>query len=124
MKQFDIEHASLLATTMRAALAERRWHTDRYTESMVDRIDRALAIPFDPADADQVAMREGMVHVHASDLFVQIQGAWIDGSLERPTAMETRLLSPGRPRHFDDLPSGNVVAVSFTTQPAPLARAA
>jgi len=122
MKQFDTEHATLLASTMRQSLADGRWHTDRYTESMIDRVDRVLATPCD--DADQTAMRDGMLSVMASNLFVVAQGAWLDGSLERPSAMETRLLSPARPRHFDDFPLDNVVVVSFTDRPVPLARAA
>ena len=122
MRQFDTEHATLLATTMRQSLADGRWHTDRYTESVIGRVDRVLATPCD--DAEQIAMRNGMLSVIASDLFVLAQGAWLDGSLERPSAMETRLLSPGRPRHFDDFPLDNVVVVSFTDRPVPLARAA
>ena len=122
MQQFDPEHARLLASVMSNALKAGRWHTDRWTEGKIGHVERALAIPVD--DADQATMRAGMVAVLASDLMVVAQGSFLDGTLAEPTALETRLLWPSRPKGFDDLVSDSVVPHDFTSRPARYALAA
>lgn len=122
MQAFDPEHARLLASVMTNALAAGRWHTDRWTEGRVKLVQDALAIPVE--DDGQIAMRAGIVFVHAGDLFMYAQGAFLDGSLAEPTALETRLLSPHRPKGFDDLVSDSVVEHDFTARPARHALAA
>lgn len=122
MQDFDPEHARLLASVMTTALRQGRWRTDRYTESMVTRVETALATPVD--DAEQLAMRTGMVFVHAGNLFMLAQGSYLDGSLIDPSAIETRLLSRSRPKGFDDLVSDSVVEHDFQAKPVQIARAA
>lgn len=119
MSDFDTAHATRLASAMRAALTEGRWRTDRWTEAFVTRLERSLAIP--AADAEQTAIKDGMVFVAASDLFVRAQGSWKDGTLD-PTSGDDLLLSPHRPRTAEPT---NIVTVDFSrAEPAVLPRAA
>lgn len=122
MQQFDHEHAGLLVSVMSTALAAGRWRTDRWTEGKITSVQRAMAIPVD--DAEQLSMRTAMVGVLASDLMMYAQGALLDGSLVDPSTLEIRLLSPNRPKGFDDLALDSVVAHDFAAQPSSLALAA